>query len=154
MGKHKKMRHGDLIAEIVCMLILFSILTGCAAGPSKEFYRGYFGIEPSENELATLDLGSAYEAIIDDMYYISRGKYSAVKLVAGAHRIKWATSFGVSVMVEPRGYAAFDIISNVNIEAGHIYKLSADRTTGHGYKVYCWIEDMTTGKIVWGEKKP
>jgi hypothetical protein len=92
--------------------------------------------------------------IIDDMYYVFRGQYDIVKLPAGVHRIKWSTSFGVSVMVDARGYAAYEIISNVNFEAAHIYKLSAERTTGYGYKVYCWIEDMTTRKIVYGEKKP
>jgi hypothetical protein len=57
-------------------------------------------------------------------------------------------------MVEPSGYAAFDIAAEVSLEAGHTYKFFADRTTGHGYRVYGWIEDRTTGRIVYGEKKP
>ena len=46
------------------------------------------------------------------------------------------------------------IVSDVSFEAGHTYKLCADRTTGHGYRVYHWIEDRTAGRIVYGEKKP
>lgn len=149
-----KMRNKDSTVSLGCMLILFSILLGCTADASKGVFRGYFGIEPPESRLAILDLGAASEVIIDDMYYVSQAKHSTVKLLAGVHRIQWASTFGVSVMVEPAGYASFGIISKVHLEAGHTYRLSADRTTGHGYRVFMWIEDMTTGKIVHGEKKP
>ena len=150
----KEMRNKDSAVSLGCMFILFSLLLGCATDYPKEVYRGYFGIEPSENELATLDLGATSEAIIDDMYYVSRAKHNTIKLPAGAHKIQWACTFGVSVLVEPAGYASFGIISKVHLEAGHTYRLSADRTTGHGYRVFMWIEDMTTGEIVYGEKKP
>jgi hypothetical protein len=148
------MRYGDLTTALSFMLIFFSILLGCAADQPKEVYRGYVATEQSESELATLDLGRADEVTIDDMYVISRGKYSTVKLLAGVHRIKWEWEFGFSVMVESSGFKAFGRFSNVNFEAGHTYKLSADRTHGQGYRVYFWIEDITSGKIVWGEKKP
>jgi hypothetical protein len=148
------MRPGHFTAALGWVLLLLLIFSGCAANNPKEVYRAYYGVEPLEGELATLDPGAAYEMIIDDRYYVSRGKYGTVKLPAGTHRIWWATSFGVSVMVEPSGYASFGIISNVSLEAGHTYKLCADRTTGHGYRVYHWVEDMTTGRIVYGEKKP
>ena len=149
-----KISGDDPRVGLASMLTLFFILTGCAPGSMQGVYRAYFGAEPDERQLATIDMGAAYEAIIDDMYYVSRSEYGTVKLIAGVHKIKWATVFGVSVMVESRGYAAFGIISKVNFESGHVYKLCADRTTGHGYKVYSWIEDITTQKIVFGEKKP
>jgi hypothetical protein len=148
------MRHRAYTTALGCVLLLLFILSGCAAGSPKGVYRAYYGIEPPESELATLEMGAAYELIIDDRYYISGGKYGTVKLPAGTHRIKWSTSFGVSAMVEPSGYAAFDIASEVYLEAGHTYRFFADRTTGHGYRVYHWIEDMTTGRLVQGEKKP
>jgi hypothetical protein len=153
IGK-RKLRKRDLISALGCILIILTIFLGCTTDYPKEVYRGFYGIEPPESKLATLDLGEAYEVFIDDMYYVSQTKYGLVKLLAGAHRIKWTVIFGVSVMVDARGYAVYETISNVNLEAGHIYKLSADRTTGHGYKVYFWIEDITSGKIVYGEKKP
>ena len=147
-------RSGLSTRALACALILLLNLAGCAAGAPKEVYRAHYGVEPSEGELATLEMGAAYELIIDDKYYVSGGKYGTVILPAGTHRIWWATGFGVSVMVEPSGYASFGIVSDVSLEAGHIYKFRADRTTGHGYRVYAWIEDRTTGTIVYGEKKP
>jgi hypothetical protein len=148
------MKRGHFTAALGCALLLLSILSGCAAGSPKGVYRAHYGVEPPESELATLDLGAAYELIIDDRYYVSRGKYGTVKLPAGNHRVQWSTWFGVSVMVEPSGHAAFGIVSDVSLEAQHTYKLCADRTTGHGYRVYHWIEDRTAGTIVYGEKKP
>ena len=148
------MRLGHCTAALGFVLLLLLVFSGCAAHNPKEVYRAYYGVEPPEGELATLELGAAYEAVIDDRYYVSRGKYGTVKLPAGAHRIWWATGFGVSVMVEPSGYAAFGIVSDVSLEAGHTYWLCADRTTGHGYRVYHWIEDRTAGRVVFGEKKP
>lgn len=148
------MRPGHFTAVLGCVLLGLLIISGCAANNPKGVYRAHYGAEPSEGELATLEMGAAHEIVIDDRYYVSGGKYGTVKLPAGAHRIWWATGFGVSVMVEPSGYAAFGIVSDVSLEAGHTYKLCADRTTGHGYRVYHWIEDRTTGRIVFGEKKP
>jgi hypothetical protein len=142
-----------LAAALACALLL-PVLAGCADGNPKGVYRAFYRIEPPESKLATLDMGAAYEMIIDDRYYVSAGKYGTVKLPAGTHRIRWSTSFGVSVIVEPSGYAAFDIASEVSLEADHTYKFFVDRTTGHGYRVYHWIEDTTSGRIVQGEKKP
>jgi hypothetical protein len=148
------MRHRTYTATLGCLLFLIWTVSGCGAGSPKGVYRAHYGVEPPESELATLDMGAAYELIIDERYYVSGRKYGAVRLPAGPHRVWWATSFGVSVMVEPSGHAAFGIVSDVSLEAGHTYRLCADRTTGHGYRVYHWILDMTTGRIVWGEKKP
>jgi len=142
------------MAALGCALLLLSILSGCAAGNPKGVYRAHYGAEPPESELSTLDVGAAYELIIDDRYYVSGRKYGTVKMPAGDHRIHWNTWFGVSMMVEPSGHASFGIVSDVSLEAGHAYRLCADRTTGHGYRVYHWIEDMTAARIVYGEKKP
>jgi hypothetical protein len=138
---------------IVCIVFIsLSILAGCVA--PREIYRGYSEIDLREEELCTLDITQAYDVIIDDMHYVNSGKYGTVKLAAGPHKIKWVGNFVVSVLVEPSGHAIFNVISDVNLEAGHDYKLLMDRTTGRGYKVYFWIEDTTTGERVWGRKKP
>lgn len=138
---------------LALVLLLLTVLAGCAGAP-KGVYSAHYGAAPPENELATLDMGAAYELIIDERYCVSGRKYKEVRLPAGAHRIWWATGFGVSVMVEPSGYAGFGIVSDVSLVAGHSYRFCADRTTGHGYRVYHWIEDRTAGRVVWGEKKP
>lgn len=148
------MRHRTSTQALAGALLLLLILAGCAAGAPKGVYRAHYGAVPSESELVTLEPGAAYELIIDERYYVSGRKYGAVRLPAGDHRIWWATWFGVSVMVEPSGQAAFGIVSDVSLEAGHTYQLCADRTTGHGYRAYHWIEDRTAGRVVWGEKKP
>jgi len=148
------MRPGHFTAVFGCVLLGLLIISGCAGNNPKGVYCAHYGAEPSEGELATLEMGAAHEIVIDDRYYVSGGKFGTVKLPAGAHQIWWATGFGVSVMVEPSGYAAFGMVSDVSLEAGHVYKFCADRTTGHGYRVYTWIEDRTTGRIVYGEKKP
>ncbi len=147
------MRHRTSAQALTGALLLLLILAGCAAAP-KGVYRAFYGVEPAESDLVTLELGAAYEMIIDDRYYVSGRKYATVKLPAGTHRLRWSTWFGVSVMVEPSGYAAFDNASEITLEDGHTYRFCADRTTGHGYRVYQWIEDKTTGRIVQGEKKP
>jgi len=150
-----EMRNRNFPVAFIWILIIPAILTGCAADHPKEVYRGYScGLEPPENSLAELDMGTACEAFIDDMHYVSAAKYRLVTLAAGVHRIRWAVVFGVSVMVDPSGYARYEALSDVNFEAGHQYKLSADRTTGQGYRVFFWIEDMTTGTLVYGAKKP
>jgi len=151
----KKMNNRNLLGVLGCLLVILSILLGCATDRPKDVYRGYpLGLEQPESMLAELDMGAAYEAIIDDMHYVTQAKYGSVRLPAGVHRIKWSVIFGVSVMVDARGYAAYGTISNINLEAGHRYKLLADRTFGSGYQVFFWIEDLTAGKIVYGNKKP
>jgi hypothetical protein len=148
------MNPGPSTQRLAGLLLLLLFLAGCAAGAPKGVYSAHYGAAPPESELATLEMGAAYELIIDDKYYVSGRTYGAVRLPAGPHRVWWATWFGVSVMVEPSGQAAFGIVSDGSLEAGHTYRLCADRTTGHGYRVYHWIEDRTAGRVVWGEKKP
>ena len=148
------MKNEPQMQVVGSVLVLLLTILGCSPALPKEPYLGYYGVEPAENELATLDLGKAVQAIIDDMYFVSTQHYRTIKLIAGTHTIKWTAVFGVSVMIEPTGYASFKGISKINFEPGHTYKFFQDRTTGHGYRVYTWIEDVTTGKIVWGERKP
>ena len=148
------MKNDAITATICFVLICFSVLLGCAANYQKEAYRAYSGIESHEGELATLDVWNASEVVIDDIYKVNLGEYRTVKLIAGAHKIKWVAWFLISVFYEPSGHKEFKIISNVNLEAGHTYKILHDRTTGPGYTVYFWIEDTKTGNTVWGTKKP
>jgi hypothetical protein len=113
------------------------VKTAYTADSSKGVYKGYTGEHP-ENEIATLEIGAGYAVIIDDMHYVSREKYGSVKLVAGDHRIKFGPG----------------LISNINFEAGHAYKISSYKPSGLNSKYMYWIEDMTTGKIIWEENKP
>jgi hypothetical protein len=141
------------ISILGCLLLTFVFLFGCGS-KTQEMYHAYYEYEPAESELATLNLGDAIYAIIDDKYIIEHEKYESVKLLAGDHRIKWANIFVVSVMIEPSGFASYEMTSNVTFEAGHTYEFKAARTHGPGYRVYLWIEDTATGKVIDGKKKP
>ena len=139
---------------VECFLtLLVVIMFGCASVPMGS-YRAYTGEDLPDSSLALLDIGRAGSVQIDGMYYIEGSEYSMVKLLPGSHRIEWTTLFGISVMVDPRGIVAFDLKETITLQAGHIYKLRADRTTGHGYRVYMWIEDMSNGSVVAGNKMP
>jgi hypothetical protein len=144
------------------MVALLTLLTGCVTVPfnfstttvPKGTYRAYYGVEPAETELATLDLGSAPGAIIDDMHFVSGKNYSLVKLIAGMHSIKWVESNGISDLEAPTGHAAYYEKSKINFEPGHTYsffRIWAKRTGGD-YELYTWIEDMTAGKLCMGRR--
>jgi len=134
----------------LAMLVVF--MSGCVSLP-KEVYRGYSGAELPDASLALLDIGKADTVQIDGMYYLDGSKYTIVKLLPGLHRLDWSNSFGVSVMVDPRMIVDFRANATVTMEAGHIYRLQAERTLGPGYRVYMWIDDASTGTVVAGDKK-
>jgi hypothetical protein len=135
------MTNGLQMSVLAFVLIVLLALLGC--GPPvlpQEPYRGYYGVDPGESELATLDLGTQGAAIIiDDMYVVSGNDHRTVKLIAGMHTIKLRSDFGTSAMVEPSGVAAFETIQ-INFEPGHTYRL--------------FLDTMTTGKIVNGGRTP
>jgi hypothetical protein len=139
------------VAYFITLLVV--LMFGCASAP-KGTYRAYTGEELSDSSLALLDIGRAASIQIDGMYYIEGSEYSIVKLMPGSHRIEWTNLFGISVMVDSRGIVAFDLKETIILQAGHLYKLRADRTHGHGYRVYMWIEDTSTGSVVAGNKMP
>ena len=139
---------------VECFLtVLVVLMIGCASAP-KETYRGYTGAELPDSSLALLDMRDGGSVKIDGMYYVESSKYSIVKLLPGSHRLEWTSTFGVSVMVDPRMIVESGRKETIILQAGHIYRFRADRTTGPGYKVYMWIEDTLTGSVVGGKKKP
>lgn len=71
----------------------------------------------------------------------------------GVYSIEWGRVFFVSVMIDPRGFAEHGSRATVTLEAGHLYRLGADRTTGPGYRVFLWIEDVTGHRVVAGHTK-
>ena len=144
----------QITALIYWLVLIVGLLAGCARLP-KEVYRGYSGPDLPDASVAIVDLGKAgLGASIDGMYYIDYAKYGTVKLIPGDHRIEWGHGFAISVLVDTAGYREYWNRVRVTLEAGHAYRLEADRTHGHGYSLYFWIEDMTTGRVVAGTKKP
>jgi N-acetylneuraminic acid mutarotase len=127
-------------------LLLVIFLSACASLPN-EVYRGYSGPDLPDASLATVELGSSDWANIDSLR-VERQQYGSVKLLPGIHRIEWAQTFGVSVLVDARMIVQYQESWTVNLEAGHAYRLKADRTYGKGYTVRFWIEDARTGAVI------
>lgn len=134
-------------------LIAFLLLTpGCAALP-KEVYRGYSGPDLPDASVATVELGNVSWLQIDGVR-VEPTKYNAVHLQPATYGIEFGKVFGVSYLVDPKMFVEYMWGEMVTLEAGHTYKLQADRTYGRGYSVYFWIEDKSTGNVVYGTKKP
>ena len=74
-------------------------------------------------------------------------------LPPGSHDLSLTSFFMVSALIVPRGYIEpVSTTFTVDMQADHIYELHADRTTGHGFRVYFWIEDVTSQEVVAGTK--
>ncbi len=119
----------------------------------KEVIRGYSGPDLPDASLATVELGSAHWARINELH-VKRLKYVIVKVLPGVHRLEWGRTFGVSYLVDPRMIVEYKESATVTLDAGRSYRLRAERTTGRGYRVYFWIEDALTRNVVYGTKKP
>jgi hypothetical protein len=134
---------------IAFALVLAS--AACATVP-RETFRGYAGAERPVDSVAIVDLGDASWVKIGYLY-AAPPKYNRIALPPGVYPIEWGTVFLVSVMVDARGFAPHGTRMTVTLEAGHVYRLRADRTTGPGYKVFLWIVDVTDQRVVAGQPK-
>jgi hypothetical protein len=123
-----------------------------ACSSTEYVYRMYGGPERPDTEIAILKLGDAYEVEIDGRK-VAHSDYSIVQLAPGTHRIGWSCEFGVSVMIEPSGWAYSGGSAEVELEAGHVYVLRCDRTTGPGYRTFEWISNETDGEVIAGGRK-
>ena len=56
-------------------------------------------------------------------------------------------------MVNASGFDSAETDKMATLAVGHTYSIEADRTTGHGYRMFLWIEDGETGEVVAGVKK-
>jgi hypothetical protein len=116
-------------------------------------YKLYPGKHLQEHEIAKVSLEDVDFAIIDGLS-VATSDYQHVHLLPGKHRIRWGEGFHFSVMVEPSMYDEAEHEVEVNLLAGHTYKLYADRTTGHDYQFYFWIQDAETGEVIGGQEVP
>ncbi len=140
-------------ALVPIALALFLVCSAACAIAPKETFRGYAGPDRPAASVATIDLGDASWAKIDYIY-AARSKYDRIALAPGFYSIEWGKVFVVSVMIDARGFAEHGSRAPVTLEAGHLYRLGADRTTGPGYRVFLWIEDVTEQRVIAGHTKP
>ncbi len=143
----------------LAVLALLGTAASCATPPTA-VYQGYLGTPRSPAELSVVHLGDADRVRIDDLrpgypdLHLWRGDFAAVQLLPGEYLIEWSHVFGVSVLIDPSGFAGYERRHTVALEAGHAYRLRADRTTGPGYRVFFWIEDEASGQVIAGQRKP
>jgi hypothetical protein len=135
------------------LFVIFSLMLAACASTESHSYKLYPGPERAAAELAVLDLSRVDRVTIDGLR-INRWDYDRVELLPGAHRIVSVKGFGFSVMVEPAMHGSFERALDVTLAAGKQYKVIADRTHGHGYRVYFWVEEVASGEVIAGERKP
>jgi len=151
-----------LLKTPVWIIALF--LAGCYVGPgvlsgldsdrsSPSIYKLYPGDARPDSEIAKVKLTDSYYAHVDGLL-VNKRDYEEIHLLPGEHKIRWGREFAISVMVNPSMWDEGQADVIVDLEAGRTYELHADRTTGHGYQFYLWIEDAQTGEVVAGKKKP
>jgi hypothetical protein len=95
-------------------------------------------------------LGDASWAKIEYLY-AARPRYDRIELPPGVYSIEWGRVFLVSVLVDARGFAEHGTRATVTLQADHLYRLHADRTTGPGYRTFFWIVDTTEQRVVAGQ---
>lgn len=135
------------------VLLAVLALVGCATDGPGNVYKIYGGPPRPDTELAVIVLGDAMEARIG-LRKVAHSDYSRVQLLPGPVQVAWQCLYGVSVMIEPSGFATSEGSSTVDLKAGHVYSLHCDRTTGPGYQTYQWMRDDTAGEVVAGARKP
>lgn len=149
--------------SVILVTVIGFLLSSCYIGPGSPLLSGedadihvypfYQSDTLSESDVVKVMLGDADKAIIDGVT-VSKQDYQEIHLGPGVHEVRWNKTFGFSVMVEPSMMGQFSKTGRIKMKPGHVYKLRADRTHGHGYKVFLWIEDVRTGEVVYGDKKP
>jgi hypothetical protein len=127
------------------------LVAACATTPHS--YKLYPGPERPIFELAVVRLADAGITEVDGRE-ATHGDWTEVHVLPGTHTIRWEREFLVSVLVEGSGFATGGDSAELELEAGHVYALRADRTTGPGYRMYFWIVDETTREVVAGTPKP
>jgi hypothetical protein len=134
-------------------LILLSV-AGCGMVQSEEAYKFYPGPVQPDSQLATLVLDPAVPEIHINGFRVNSDDYGSIELLPDIYRLSWGSSYLVSVMVDSSGQGEAHIDTTAQLQAGCTYFVKFDRTTGHGYKIYLWIEEEQSGAVIAGERKP
>ena len=140
--------------EIVFVLLL-AALTGC--GPTPDIHKGFVNDSQPEEELAIVRGMTAGMHVIDGQTMVHPNPNMACReayLSPGQHTISLGRQFWFSTLIVPQGILV--VVSKpftVDLEAGHIYELHGDRTTGT-VRMALWIQDSATGVVVARDENP
>lgn len=124
----------------VTVLLSAAVLAACATG-TNHVYKLYPGPERPAAELATLVFDDrVYHATIDGLY-VERWDYGSVQVLPGTHTIAYGAAFAVSYLVNPEMQDSIEGVETFELLAGKTYLMKSDRSYGHGYTMYLWIEE-------------
>lgn len=146
-------RWGGIVLALLIAVLGSLALGGCAT-QNAAVYKLYPGPTLPDAEISTLRFGDGVHALRLDGLSVHSGDYGAIQVLPGQHHLAYGATFAVSVMVNPNMVDSTDTSHTVDLVAGHHYAIQADRTTGHGYRMYLWIEDLQSGEVIAGEKMP
>lgn len=166
-SKDRPRSPASVLLRLVLVVGLLPSLAGCLVIPedktyqalveeeksSRQVYKLYPGSVRPASELAIVQVNDVPSATVDGLG-VSKTDYQEVHVLPGRHTLAWRKQFGFSVMVEPEMLKQASLTVGVDLQAGHAYKLFADRTYGTGYRFYFWLEDAASRAVVGGTKKP
>jgi len=135
---------GRTLAGLRLVLLVTLLASGCF-GKTGHTYKLYPGPERPPEELATVELGKRVTSLRVGGMRVDKKDYDRIELLPGSYLIDWQTTFTLSLMVDPEGRDEVAAAVTVELEAGHGYSVSADRTTGPGDTMRWWFTDTTTG---------
>jgi len=132
-------------------LVVSILLAGACASPGH-IYKLYPGPRRPAEELAIIRFGDSVSSLRIDGMRVEESDYERVELLPGSYVIDSRKTFSVSPLVNPAGQDEIMGMARVDLVAGHEYTVNAERTTGRGYTMRWWIEDMTTRTVIAGKK--
>ena len=144
---------GTSRARATAVGVVAAAIASTSCSTTQYAYKMYGGPQRVDAEIAVIELHDAVGVMIGARK-VAQSDYSSVQLLPGTYPVYWECWYGVSVMIEPSGFATGARSADVKLLAGHVYSLHCDRTTGYGYRLYQWIRDDTEGRIVAGQDKP
>ncbi len=162
-----------MLRRIAIALLLALLSSGCAT------MKAYEGPELPRSEIAVLDVGHRHGGVLGLIYGIvpvpayrhrtyiyeidgkKKGLRREIHILPGQHTARvhyWRNpdvTFCVGGYAGSDGcianYETRDLSIDFTAEAGHEYRIPAERRDERNW---IWVEDITTGKVVAGEKPP
>ena len=140
----------------LCIVMLVCEIAGCA-GPAPAVLNAYSGPERADSEIAVIRSVGAAVTMIDGRSIPTHPDpknfyYRDFHVLPGEHEFRVHRVWLASIYVAPSGFIDASRDFTLKVEAGHTYQVLADRTTGHGYRLYFWVEDAAVKAVVAGEK--
>ena len=149
-----------LVMKLFFIPFFLIFISSCASAPkhSVEIYQAYVGSALSAETVSSIhmvvrsDLRDYVDWVAIDSARIDHEEYGAISIRPGDYLVEWGRKFSLSPMLKASGSESRQWRADLKLEAGHAYTIHAKRTVGHGYKIYSWITDDTTGRLIWGKE--